>query len=193
VSTASKVCTVPVTPAQMSLNLQKIDLTRFPTLNAGSSDTLFMIACYHCDFSRETYPLIRSLVDRFHVSLTFIHYPVKEPTDRFSKLGYCVNKISPDKFWAYNDQMFVGNKTNLDDPTYINTLLDTAGIDSAKINACIDDPQTEATVKAQMEQVASTGFTGTPTIFLRDQVFIGPKPYRVYAIALRGLFYWLQP
>jgi hypothetical protein len=191
VSTASKVCTVPVTPAQMTLNLQKIDLTQFPTLNAGAGDNLFMIACYHCEFSRQTYPLIRNLVDRFHVGLTFIHYPVKEPTDRFSKLAYCVNKLKPDKFWAFNDQMFVGDTSALDDPSHINTLLENVGIDPPGINTCINDPQTETTVKAQMEQVASTGFTGTPTIFMKDQVFIGPKPYRVYAIALRGLFYWL--
>ncbi len=192
VSTTSQVCTIPVTPAQMTLNLKKIDLTQFPTLNPGSGDNLFMIACYHCEFSRKTYPTIRSLVDRFHIGLTFIHYPVKEPTDSFSKLAYCVNQLQPDKFWSFNDLMFEGDKANLDDPTYINGLLGKAGVDAEKVNACIADPATETAVKKQMEQVASTGFTGTPTIFYKDQVFVGPKPYRVYAIALRGFFYWLR-
>ena len=63
--------------------------------------------------------MIRELAQRFHVGLTFIHYPVKEVTDEFAKLSYCVNKISPEKYWSYNDQMFVGDKTNLDDPKYI--------------------------------------------------------------------------
>jgi protein-disulfide isomerase len=192
VSTTSKVCKVPVTPAQMTLNLQKIDLTQFPTLKSDSGDNLFMIACYHCAFSRQTYPVIRQLVDRFHISLTFLHYPVKEPTDQFSKLAYCVNKINPDKFWAYNDSMFEGDAANLDDPAYINGLLTKAGVDPAPVNACVTDPATESTVKKMLEEVAGTGFTGTPTIFYKDQVFIGPKPYRVYAIALRGLFYWLK-
>jgi len=192
VSTTSKVCTVPVTPVQMSLNLKKINLSQFPTLNTGASDNLFMIACYHCDFSRSTYPLIRNLVDRFHVGLTFIHYPVKEPTDKFSKLAFCVNKLAPDKFWAFNDRMFEGDKANLDDPVYLDGLLGKAGIDVTSVNACVAEPETETVVKKQMEEVASTGFTGTPTIFMKDQVFIGPKPYRVYAIALRGLFYWLK-
>lgn len=193
ISTASQVCTVPVTPAQMSLNLKKIDLSQFPTMNADAEDQLFMIACYHCQYSRKTYPVIRSLVDRFHIGLTFLHYPVKEPTDRFSKLAYCVNKLAPEKFWAFNDKMFEDESSKLDDNIYLNHLLETSGIDPAKINACVDDLQTESTVKEQMKEVASTGFTGTPTIFWKDQVFIGPKPYRVYAIALRGLFYWLQP
>ena len=192
VSTTSNVCTVPVPPAQMSLNLQKIDLTRFPTMNGDSNDKLFMIACYHCDYSRQTYPIIRSLVDRYKIGLTFIHYPVKEPTDKFSKLAYCVNKLDPDKFWAFNDSMFEGDKTNLDDPAYIDGLLGKAGIDAAAVNTCAALPETEETVKEQMKEVAGTGFTGTPTIFYKDQVFIGPKPYRVYAITLRGLFFWLK-
>jgi hypothetical protein len=192
VSTASNVCKVPVTPAQMSLNLQKIDLTQFPTLKSDSGDSLFMIACYHCQFSRQTYPVIRQLVDKFHISLTFLHYPVKEPTDQFSKLAYCVNKTSPEKFWAFNDSMFEGDAATLDDPAHINGLLTKAGVNVDTVNACVADPSTESTVKKQMEEVAGTGFTGTPTIFYKDQVFIGPKPYRVYAIALRGLFYWLK-
>jgi hypothetical protein len=188
----SNVCTIPVTPAQMTLNLQKIDLTQFPTLRSDTNENLFMIACYHCAFSRQTYPVIRQLVDRFHIGLTFIHYPVKEPTDKFSKLAYCVNKISPDKFWAFNDSMFEGDAANLDDPAYIDNLLTKAGLDTGSVNACVADSETETTVKKQMEEVASTGFTGTPTVFYKDQVFIGPKPYRVYAIALRGLFFWLK-
>ena len=35
-------------------------------------------------------------------------------------------------------------------------------------------------------------FMGTPTIFINGQGFVGPKPPRVYAIALEGLFYWLK-
>jgi protein-disulfide isomerase len=192
VSTTSQVCTVPVSPQQMAINLKDVDLTQFPVLNAGAEEKIVMIACYHCDYSRQTYPMIRNLVDRFHVGLTFIHYPVKEATDEFTKLSYCVNKIAPEKYWSYNDQMFVGEKSLLDDPVYINTLLTNAGIDSTKINACIADPQTESIVQAQMKEVAQTGFTGTPTVFLKNEVFIGPKPFRVYAIALRGLFYWLK-
>jgi len=40
--------------------------------------------------------------------------------------------------------------------------------------------------------VDKTGFYGTPTIFINGKAFVGPKPYRVYAIALKGLFYWLK-
>jgi hypothetical protein len=193
VSTASQVCTEHPTPQQMILNLKNVNLSEFPTFNSKAEENIVMIACYHCDFSRQTYPLIRELSQRFNVGLTFIHYPVKEPTDHFTKLSYCVNKLSPDNYWTYNDQMFVGEKANLDSEEYINLLLKNAGIDPEPINTCVNDSATESIVKDQMKEVADTGFTGTPTVFMKDQVFIGPKPYRVYAITLRGLFYWLTP
>jgi protein-disulfide isomerase len=37
-----------------------------------------------------------------------------------------------------------------------------------------------------------TKFYGTPTIFINGEALVGPKPYRVYAIAAEGLFYWLK-
>ena len=43
----------------------------------------------------------------------------------------------------------------------------------------------------QLDEATKTGFYGTPTIFINGQSFVGPKPYRVYAIALGGLLYWL--
>lgn len=192
VSNVGAVCPIPTTIEDLKVNISKVDLTQFPTINPQADEKIVMIACYHCEYSRKAYPMIRSLVDRFNVGLTFVHYPVKETTDRFSKISYCVNKLAPDKYWAFNDQMFVGEAANLDNDSYMNDLLTRAEVDAAQINTCVNDKETETTVKAQMEQIVHTGFTGTPTIFIKDQVFIGPKPFRVYAIALKGLLYWLN-
>ena len=43
-----------------------------------------------------------------------------------------------------------------------------------------------------MSEVASTNFYGTPTVFVNNRAFVGPKPYRGYAISLKGLLYWLH-
>ncbi len=192
VSTVNEGCTKPVTPKDLTVRLKNVDLTQYPSIDNHSSEKIVMIACYHCDYSRKAYPMVRELVNKFHVDLTFLHYPVKESTDQFSKVSYCVNKLAPAKYWDYNDRMFSGDKMDLDKPEYLNNLLTSAGLDAAQINACVADPQTEKTVQNQMEAIVKTGFYGTPTIFIKDQVFVGPKPFRVYAIALEGLLYWLK-
>ncbi|HVN55263.1 MAG TPA: DsbA family protein [Anaerolineaceae bacterium] len=191
-STVSQGCTKPVAASEMTARLNNIDLTQFPTLNSQSGQKIIMIACYHCDYSRKAYPEIRALADHNNLGLIFLHYPVKESTDHFSKISYCVNKLAAEKFWAFNDEMFKGNKADLDNPEYVDGLLTSVGLDADQINACAADPATEKAVQEQMHEIVRTGFQGTPTVFINDQVFVGPKPYRVYAIASQGLLYWLR-
>jgi len=191
-TSSSQVCSMPVPAKFLTARLKNIDLDLFPTLKNGSSQKIVMIACYHCEYSRKAYPMIRDLVKQFKVDLAFLHYPVKESTDYFSRVSYCVNKLEPDKFWTFNDQMFSGDAMELDDPAYLNGLLTSVGLDAGQVNACVADPQTETVVKEQMQEIVKTGFFGTPTVFIQNQVLVGPKPYRVYAIALEGLLYWLK-
>ncbi len=67
-----------------------------------------------------------------------------------------------------------------------------AGYNADAILFCASDPQTEWVVKKQLSEVVKTGFFGTPTVFIQNEVLIGPKPPRVYAIALNGLLYWAR-
>ena len=60
------------------------------------------------------------------------------------------------------------------------------------MNRCLNDPVTKNAVDWQMEEVLKTEFFGTPTVFIGNQAFVGPKPYRVYAISQNGLLYWLK-
>jgi protein-disulfide isomerase len=190
VSTLEKCTTKPAGAA--GLSLEGVDTSTFPVLNPASPKNIVMIGCYHCDFSRKAYPMIRQMADRYNVGLTFLHYPVKEDTDYFSRLSYTVYQLAPEKYWAFNDLMFAGDESLLDDPAHIEQMLSGLGLDPKVILSVADDPLTGAAVKKQMSEVVKTGFYGTPTIFIADDVFVGPKPYRVYAIALEGLLYWLK-
>jgi 2-hydroxychromene-2-carboxylate isomerase len=80
----------------------------------------------------------------------------------------------------------------LDDPAHIQQIVSQAGIDAAAVDAVMKDPATAKAVEAQMDEINETGFLGTPTVFIKDAFFVGPKPYRVYAIALKGLLYWMK-
>lgn len=191
ISTSGR-CPVKKADGTASVSLEGINLDQFPTLNPDGEKELVMIGCYHCDYTREVYPSIRKLVDRYHLKFVFIHYPVKEPTDYYSLLEYSVYQLAPEKYWDFNDRMFSGEKSRLDDPTNIRALLEDSGIDADRVFTKMNDPETVEAVKAQMAEVNKTGFYGTPTVFIGDQYYVGPKPYRVYAIALEGFFFWLK-
>jgi protein-disulfide isomerase len=190
VSTTAK-CTIKPKTAS-GLSLEGVNLTSFPVLNPTAPAKIVMIGCYHCDYTREAYPPLMNLIRKYNPSFTYISYPTKEKDDHFSRLSYCVNKLAPQKYWQFNDQMFTGDKANLDDPAYIDKMLTNLEIDAPTVNACISADQTKTDVSKQLDEAVKSGFYGTPTIFINSQVFVGPKPPRVYAIALEGLLYWLK-
>ncbi len=190
VSTAEGCSVDPKTEAD--LTLEGVNLTGFPVLNPAAADEIVMIGCYHCEYTREAYPQMRALVDRYQTRFTFAHFPTKEPDDSFSRLAYCVNENAPEKFWQFNDALFEGEKEQLDDPAIIEQMLTGLGIDAAQIESCVADPETGEVVTKQLDEIKKTQFYGTPTIFINGRAFVGPKPYRVYAIHLKGLLYWLR-
>jgi len=65
-------------------------------------------------------------------------------------------------------------------------------LDASVIEACASNPKTEEAVQSLFTEIRKTNFYGTPTIFINGEALVGPKPYRVYAIQLKGFFYWLK-
>ncbi len=183
-------CAVSDNPVK-ELTLQNVNLAGLPVWNANGKDKLVLVGCYACDYTRRVYPDIRALMKDYDIQLTFADYPVKEKTDYLSRIGYCVNQASPEKFWPLNDALFAADKANLENVPYVDNLLTGLGLDPAKINACAAEPTTQEVVTEQLHQIKNTNFYGTPTLFVNGQPVVGPKPYRVYAILLKGPFYWL--
>lgn len=177
--------------SETGISLNGVDLAGVPVVNSTGQNKIVMIGCYHCDYTRKTYPMIRDLANRYHASFTFFNYPVKEKNDYFTRLSYCVNKQDPAKYWAFNDLMFTGDKSQLDTDTYIDKILAQAGLDVNQVKYCTSDMQTSTVVQNQMTEMQKTSFYGTPTVFINGKALVGPKPYRVYAIQLKGLLYWL--
>ncbi len=179
-------------PTEKDLTLASANFSSFPAVNQNSADKIIFIGCYACDFTRETYPLIRELANKYNVSLTYADFPTKEKTDFLSRVGYCANQEDAAKFWKLNDALFATDKASLENTETIQKLIADAGLDTGKMNACVSDAATEQTVKGLLEEIKKTKFYGTPTIFINGTPFVGPKPYRVYAIRLKGLLYWLN-
>jgi len=191
VSTGAQSCKVSQFNGQ-GPSLKDVDLSLFPVKNADSADRIVFIGCYHCDYSRKTYPLIENLVEHFNAQLVFLHYPVKESSDYSTRLGYCVYQEDPDALWKMNDIWFTTPMENTDDPAFVQQKLTELGLDTKAVDACVNDPRTKEIVATQLKEIEKTNFFGTPTVFIGDETLIGPKPFRVYAIALKGLLYWLK-
>ena len=179
-------------PTAADLTLEGVDLSLFPQLNQDSEDKVVFIGCYACDFSRKAYPVIMKLVERFPVNFIFAHFPVKEKSDYTSLVGECVYQQDPQVLWELNPILFETEKENLENPQFFENTVSDFGLDLEEFKTCLTDPQTETKVQDQISNITKTGIFGTPTVFINGEALVGPKPFRVYAINLAGLLYWLR-
>ncbi|MDD5721152.1 MAG: thioredoxin domain-containing protein [Candidatus Pacebacteria bacterium] len=175
---------------EQTVTLNNVDLSSFPTQNIGSKNTVVFIGCYACDYSRKAYPDIQKLIKNKKTNFIFAHYPAKGDTTFLGDAGYCVYKNYPEKYWDFNsyifsaDENYVLNKANLDE------ILGKFNLDLKKINDCANSVETKTAVENEIKELNKTGLYGTPTIFINGKAFVGPKPYRVYAVPLNKFIFF---
>ncbi len=169
-----------------NVTLENVDLSTFPTNNIDSKDTVVLLGCYECEYTRRAYPDIQKLVNEKKTNYIFAHYPAKDSTNYLSEVGYCVYREYGDKFWAFNDYLFTVDKVEIYQSEYINTILRNFDFDVDRINNCIADPKTKSIVADQVNELRKTNLYGTPTVFINGKALVGPKPYRVYRSMLNN-------
>jgi hypothetical protein len=173
--------------ASANLSVEGVDTSLFPAYGEGPE--VFFIGCYACDYTRKTYPLIKDLLSRNEVRFRFAHYVTKAETTYSLAYDACVQTLQPDRFLDYVDGMFALTPEQLADEGEVKTMVLDMGVDEASLTACLADPETQRLVQRQQNELAKTGLYGTPTIFIRDEPVVGPKPVRVYERLIRG--WWL--
>lgn len=172
------------------LSKENVDMTLFPSIKTESKDTIFFIGCYGCDYTRKSYPDILKLIDKEKANFVFAHYPAKTNTEFFSNIDYCVYKNYGDKFWDFNKYMLTEDKDYILNPSNWDTIFTKFSFDKNLINKCTNSVETKDMVEKQLKELEKTNLYGTPTIFIKDKAFVGPKPYRVYRSAINKYIFF---
>lgn len=167
------------------LTWQNVDTAGFPSIINEYKNTAFFIGCYECEYSGKAYHEIRRLADKEKINLIFAHYPAVPGTDYLSEIAYCAYKQDKQKFWAFNDFLFEADRTKLNDKNFISQTLARFGFDANMVIKCSNSPETAIACGKQIKEIEKTGIYGTPTVFINREIFIGPKPYRVYKSAIK--------
>ena len=175
---------------EKNLSLSGVNLDGFPKIETESKNTIVFIGCYECDYSRKAYPEIRELAKKEKANLIFAHYPAITNTNFLSAINYCAYNKDQEKFWALNDYLFTADKEKLYNQDFINKTLTDFGFDADKINTCAISDETKTATEAQFRELQKTKLYGTPTIFINNKVFVGPKPYRVYRGAIKKFIFF---
>lgn len=172
------------------VSLKDVNLSLFPSqIKDGAKNNITFIGCYSCDYTRKVYPDVKKLLEnnKNNVNFNFLYYPTKDSDDFLTTIFSCVNQIKKDKIWELNDYLFTVDKSKLTDQEYIKkSISDNLLINKSDLEICINSLATKNSVENLKKEVEKTNFYGTPTIFINDKVFIGPKPYRIYKNAINN-------
>ncbi|PIR66935.1 MAG: hypothetical protein COU51_01360 [Parcubacteria group bacterium CG10_big_fil_rev_8_21_14_0_10_36_14] len=171
-------------PKESGLSLKDVDLSLFPHTNVGAKNEIVFIGCYSCDYTREAYPIINNLLDKYSVDYVFIHFPVKTETNYLTAYGYCVQKEDEGKLRLFNDLIFSSEKSAIANSSFTDGIIQSLGLDVEEIRKCTESEEIKDRVFEMLEETKQTSIYGTPTIFINGEAFVGPKPERVYKRAL---------
>ncbi len=93
------------------------------------------------------------------------------------------------QFWKYHDLLYArqaGENSGAFSKTRLKEFGRELGLDTQAFDACVDDGTYAGAVQADVGQVRSLGFTGTPTFVIGSRRDVGAQPFEVFAAAIEA-------
>lgn len=156
----------------------ELNLAGFPTKGKGSNTVVEAAdyLCPHCqEFYGEVVAMTEALSDK--IRLVPINYALNPEglSGMLARGAYCALQQGDEAFWKYHATAFSTAREKqwkTSDPAAKEPLQEVgkgAGIDVAKLEACVDTPQAKEQQAAANAQMNKVGVTGTPTFFVNGR------------------------
>ncbi len=175
-----------------------VNLSLFPAYlpsNASEVRDLIVYAgCYACPNTRKVNPTINELMSKNMgtIKFVFIHVPVQGNLEYLIKLENCIYAEDKEAYWDFHNRLMQVPLPDINNQSKVLEVLGRVSrINASKTLACSKSPEAEQSYQAQLMEIRKINIDGTPTIFVNEQVFIGPKPLRVYERQLSTHTDWL--
>ena len=149
---------------------------------ADAPITIVEYADFHCPFCKKATPAIEQLMAEYPGKLRweFHHYPLSPTPNRGSWLTHessaCAGKQG--KFWEYTDELYANQQ--LISVDYLTTLAKQLGLNSSDFEDCLTSGKYKALVNENQQEALSVGVTGTPGVYVNDQLVKGALPYESF-------------
>jgi protein-disulfide isomerase len=86
------------------------------------------------------------------------------------------------KFWEYHDLLF--ERSPRHQPEQLKKYAEELQLDATAFAGCLDSGRHEAAVKADIEEGAALGITGTPSFYVNGRALVGAQPYAAFKQAI---------
>ena len=168
--------------------MAKINLKGQPVRGPESAKvTIVEYSDFQCPYCQRGYTTLENQVLKDYdgkVKFYFKNYPLPfhpwaEPA---AIAAECAKEQKGDAFWKLYHSFFDNQKDvnpqNVKDKA--TEYLKDSGIDMAKWNDCFDNKKSLDKVKAEQQEGAGLGVTGTPSFFVNGRNLVGAQPYEQF-------------
>ncbi len=156
-----------------------LDLKPYPGKGSSSGPTLVEVADYLCPHCQATEPEVEAALKEIGDKVHFVavNYSLKPDglSGTLARGGFCAHQQGEEAFWKYHVAAFAAGKekgwksTDPDAKEPVVAIATTAGIDAAKLDACLGSPEATAFVTNTLAAMHKAGVTGTPTFFMNGR------------------------
>jgi protein-disulfide isomerase len=144
---------------------------------ANASLQLVEFSDYQCPHCKDAQPTIERLLKDYpqahFVSQLFPLRNIHSEAEKAAETGVCVAKIGGnDAFFKYTDAVYTDQAqlTPEGSAGALASAVKTAGVDDAKVKACVAEPSTKAAVDASLELGQEVGVNSTPSLFVNGRM-----------------------
>jgi protein-disulfide isomerase len=144
---------------------------------ANASLQLVEFSDYQCPHCKDAQPTIERLLKDYpqahFVSQLFPLRNIHSEAEKAAETGVCVAKIGGnDAFFKYTDAVYTDQAqlTPEGSAGALASAVKTAGVDDAKVKACVAEPSTKAAVDASLQLGQEVGVNSTPSLFVNGRM-----------------------
>ena len=170
--------------SEVSILLQPSSVTVHVTYDAervqGNPDapvTIVEFADFQCPFCKKSEDTLKALLSKYggRVKLAFLDFPLSEihgQAGSAAEAARCAGEQG--KFWEYHDSLFA-EPSKLDEASLIERA-QKLRLDKSAFRSCLTSGKFQQDIRANREQGAEAGVTGTPAFFINGVFLSGAQP-----------------
>lgn len=148
----------------------------------GSKDaavTVIIYSDFECPFCFDFYGTTNKIKEEFgdKIAVVFRHYFLTGHKNALPAAIASECAGEQDKFWQMHDKIFEDSREGKLNIEEFKKNASEIGLIEAKFDKCLDQEEYREKVIAQKQGGKQAGVTGTPTIFVNDEIFPGAFPF----------------
>ncbi|MDI6720978.1 MAG: thioredoxin domain-containing protein [Candidatus Aenigmarchaeota archaeon] len=121
--------------------------------------------------------IMKDYVNTGKARIAVKYFPGHGTGEEVMKIALCANEQG--KFWEVHDEIF-RNQQYVDDTAKMKALAAKAGVNSAKLESCLDSKKYDSMLISNTNEGRKAGVSGTPAFFINGIQVVGAQPYAAF-------------